>query len=205
MKTLLKIQSSLSGSQGSSSRLADDLVSGWLARHPNGRVVTRDLSRDPVPHLTAERFAAFSAKAEERTVGQQAIVAYSDMLIDELRSADTIVLAVPMYNFSVPSTLRAYFDHIARAGVTFRYTASGSEGLLTGKSAYVIIARGGIHSGASDTQTPYVRQFLEFIGIHDAQFVHAEGLALGEEAREKSMSAAAQAIARLLASQAIAA
>src|SRR5687767_11361392 len=139
MKTLLKIQTSLAGSRAQSSLLADEVISAWLANNPGGRVVTRDLSDDVVPHLTAERFAAFTTKPEERTLEQHAIASYSDALIDELRNADTIVLAVPMYNFSVPSTLRSYFDHIARAGVTFRYTAAGPEGLLTGKSAYVIV------------------------------------------------------------------
>jgi FMN-dependent NADH-azoreductase len=102
----------------------------------------------------------------------------------------------------VPSTLRSYFDHIARAGVTFRYTANGPEGLLTGKQAYVFITRGGIHAGAADTQTPYLRQFLGFIGIKDVEFVHAEGLAYGDDAREKSLRVAAQTIAHLLPSEA---
>ncbi|HKE94435.1 MAG TPA: FMN-dependent NADH-azoreductase [Povalibacter sp.] len=205
MKTLLKIQTSLVGTKGQSSQLADRFAANWLARNPGGRVIARDLSADVVPHLTAERFQAFSTAAAERSSEQQAVVAYSDALIDEIRAADTIVLAVPMYNFSVPSTLRAYFDHIARAGVTFRYTANGPEGLLTGKKAYVFITRGGIHGGAGDTQTPYLRQFLGFIGIRDVEFVHAEGLAYGDEAREKSLDSARNAIAALFAPEALAA
>ena len=118
------------------------------------------------------------------------------MLIAELNGANVIVFAVPMYNFSVPSTLRAYFDHIARAGVTFRYNAEGPKGLVEGKQAYVFIARGGVYPAVSDTQTPYLRQFLSFIGITDVQFVYAEGLALGEEAREKSLASARQAVAK---------
>ena len=205
MNTLLKIQTSLTGSKGQSSQLADRFVRAWLAKHPGGRVITRDLSVDAVPHLTAERFQAFATRAEDRTAEQQSVVAYSDALIDEVRNADTIVLAVPMYNFSVPSTLRAYFDHIARAGVTFGYTSSGPEGLIAGKQAYVFVTRGGIHAGAADTQTPYLRQFLGFIGIKDVEFVYAEGLAYGEEVREKSLNSAHQAIANLLVPQAIAA
>ncbi|HEY5808353.1 MAG TPA: NAD(P)H-dependent oxidoreductase, partial [Povalibacter sp.] len=201
----LKIQTSLTGSKGQSSQLADRFVTAWLAQHPGGRVITRDLSADAVPHLTAERFQAFATRAEDRTAEQQAVVAYSDALIDEIRNADAIVLAVPMYNFSVPSTLRSYFDHIARAGVTFRYTANGPEGLIAGKQAYVFVTRGGIHAGAADTQTPYLRQFLGFIGIKDVEFVYAEGLAYGEEVREKSLNSAHQAIANLLLPQAIAA
>ena len=167
MKTLLKVQASLFGAASQSSQLADRFVANWLVKNPSGRVVTRDLGTNPVPHLTAERFAAFGSKAADRTIEQQAVLNYSDELIAELKAADTIVLAVPMYNFSVPSTLRAYFDHVARAGVTFRYTATGPVGLLQGKQAYVFVTRGGFYPEAIDTQTPYLRQFLGFVGIAD--------------------------------------
>ena len=152
MSTLLYVQSSLYGAQGASSQLAERFVAQWLSSNPDGRVIRRDLAADPVPHLTAERFQAFNTAPEARTPDQQAVVAYSDALIDELRSADAIVLGVPMYNFSVPSTLRTYFDHIARAGVTFRYTSAGPEGLLAGRRAYVFVTRGGVYGAAADTQ-----------------------------------------------------
>jgi len=197
MKTLLKITATMTGSKGYSAQIAEEFARDWLDRNPGGRVLTRDLFADPVPHLTAERFAAFAAPPADRTADQQAIVAYSDTLIAELNAAEVIVFAVPMYNFSVPSTLRAYFDHIARAGVTFRYTPEGAKGLIEGKQAYVFIARGGVHPTATDTQTPYLRQFLEFIGITDLHFVHAEGLALGEDAREQSLAKARQTAAKL--------
>ncbi len=196
MKTLLYVRTSLFGAQGQSSQLAERFVADWLVRNPGGRVVTRDLSADPVPHLTAERFQAFSVKREDRTAEQQAAVDFSDMLIDELKAADTIVLGVPMYNFSVPSTLRAYFDHIARAGVTFQYTSTGPEGLLKGRRAYVFVTRGGVYSDAADTQTPSLRLFLSFLGL-EPQFVYAEGLALGEESRSKSLAGARELIADL--------
>jgi FMN-dependent NADH-azoreductase len=195
-KTLLSIRTSLYGANGQSSLLADRFIEDWLARNPGGRVITRDLAAQPVPHLTAEEFQAFGVPPEARTTQQRAAVAYSDALIDELARADTIVLAVPMYNFSVPSTLRAYFDHVARAGVTFRYTSSGPQGLLTGRDAYVFITRGGVYPASADTQTSYLRQFLGFIGI-EAHFVHAEGLAMGEASRERSLIAANSAIAGL--------
>jgi FMN-dependent NADH-azoreductase len=194
MKTLLKVQASIYGNGGQSSKLADQFVSQWLANNPSGRVVTRDLSAEPVPHLTQDRFAAFLAKPTERTPEQQAIVGYSDALIDELQKADAIVFAVPMYNFSVPSTVRAYFDHIARAGVTFRYTERGPEGMLKGKQVYVFLARGGVYNGEADTQTPYLRQFLGFIGLTDIKFVYAQGLAMGEEARDRGLAQARHAI-----------
>src|SRR5262245_19413617 len=136
MKTLLQINSSLYSGNGVSSRLADELVAGWRAAHPRGSTIVRDLARTSLPHLTAERFQAFITQPSERTAEQRAIVGESDALVDELKRADVIVLTAPMYNFGVPSTLKAWFDHVARAGVTFRYTAEGPVGLLTGKKAY---------------------------------------------------------------------
>ena len=206
MKTLLSIQASLFGASGQSSQLADRFISNWRRANPGGRVIVRDLAAQPVPHLTAERFQAFGTRAEERSPDQQAVVDYSDSLIDELREADTIVFAVPLYNFSVPSTLRAYFDHIARAGVTFRYTASGPEGLLKNKRVYVFATRGGVYSNsAQDTQAPYLRQFLGFLGLVDVEFIYAEGLGLGGETRDQSLSAARANIDELLKAEAIAA
>ena len=198
MSTLLQINASLAGANGQSSRLAQRFVADWQTKHPEGRVISRDLASDPVPHLTAERFQAFLSQPDARTDEQRAHAQYSDALIEEIKNADTIVFAVPMYNFSVPSTLRAYFDHIARAGVTFRYSANGPEGLLRGKKAYVFITRGGFYADAADTQTPYLKQFLGFIGITDVNFVFAEGLGLGEESREKSLAQAHNAIEELL-------
>lgn len=196
MSTLLYVQTSLYGARGASSQLAERFVADWLTSNPGGRVIRRDLAADPAPHLTAERFQAFNTPPEDRTAEQQAIVAYSDALIEELRSADTVVFGVPMYNFGVPSTLRTYFDHVARAGVTFRYTSAGPEGLLAGRRAYVFVTRGGVYNGAADTQVPYLRQFLRFIGI-EPEFVFAEGLGLGEESRQKSLADAHAQIAGL--------
>ncbi|MFL6547162.1 MAG: FMN-dependent NADH-azoreductase [Povalibacter sp.] len=198
MKTLLKIQTSLLGSSGQSSQLADRFAAAWVEQNPGARVIERDLSQEQVPHLTAERFQSFATKAEDRTPEQRAVADYSDALINEVRAADAIVLAVPMYNFSIPSTLRAYFDHIARAGVTFRYTSAGPEGLMTGKKAYIFVTRGGFYKDGLDTQTAYLRQFLGFIGIKDVEFIYAEGLGYGEEVREKSLNTARHSIGKLL-------
>lgn len=205
MQTLLKIQTSLFAQTGQSTKLADQLVDRWLAANSGGRVITRDLSSSPIPHLTAERFQAFLAKPEERSAEQREVVEFSDRLIQELREADVVVLTAPMYNFSVPSTLRAYFDHVARSGVTFRYTANGPEGLIKGKKTYVVVTRGGFYESASDTQTAYLRQFLSFIGLSDLEFVYAEGLALGAESVEKNLTTAERTIARLVPSQTLAA
>ncbi|MBL8451128.1 MAG: NAD(P)H-dependent oxidoreductase, partial [Zoogloea sp.] len=184
MTTLLKINASLFSTQGQSSQLAERFVAARLAATPDLKVVSRDLAAEPVPHLDAARFLSFLAKPEERSAEQQAVVAYSDALIEEVRQADEIVIGLPMYNFGVPSTLKAWFDHIARAGVTFRYTATGPEGLLTGKKVTVFAARGGLYAGTpKDSQTTYVRDFLGFIGITDVEFVYAEGLNMGEESK----------------------
>ena len=205
MKKLLKIQSSLFSESGQSSQLADRFVTQWLSSNPRGTVVTRDLSRDPIPHLTAERFQAFLTKPEDRSDEQCKVVAFSDSLIQELQAADTIVLTAPMYNFNIPSTLRAYFDHIARSGVTFRYTANGPEGLIKGKKTYVIVTRGGLYDASNHPQSAYLRQFLSFIGLDDLEFIYAEGLALGAESAEKHLASARHTIAQLLPAQTLAA
>ena len=198
MNTLLQLKTSLFSDHGQSSRLAADIVAQWLAAHPGGEVITRDLAKDPVPHLTAERFQAFLAKPEERTPQQVAVAAYSDGLISELQQADVIVLGLPMYNFGVPSTLKSYFDHIARAGRTFRYTEKGAVGLLTGKKAIVVATRGGLYAGTPlDTQTAYIRDFLRFIGIADVEFVYAEGLAMGDAPKAAALAKAQAAIRAL--------
>lgn len=197
MSTLLNIQSSLHSDDGASSQLARRFVDQWRAANPHGAIIERDLARNPVPHLDAERFGAFTTPAERRTAAQQVVVEYSDGLIGELQCADTIALGLPLYNFGVPSTLKAYFDHIARAGVTFRYTEQGPVGLLTGKQAFVFAARGGIYDGA-DLQPQYVRNFLSFLGIEAVQFVFAEGLALGEASKRRSLERALDDVAALV-------
>jgi FMN-dependent NADH-azoreductase len=201
MTTLLQINSSINNGNGQSSQLAKQFVAAYLKRNPGTQLVKRDVAAgDAVPHLTAERFGAFIAKPEERSASQKAVVEYSDALINELKQADVIVLGLPMYNFGVPSQLKAYFDHIARAGVTFKYSEKGPVGLITGKKAYVLAARGGLYAGTPmDTQTNYVRDFLRFIGISDVEFVYAEGLAYGPEAKDSSLSKAAAEIERLAA------
>jgi len=194
---ILQVKSSVFSSGGESSRLADEFVARLREQHPTTELVVRDLSVEPVPHLDGARVAAFFSKPEERTQEQRAIVAYSDSLIDELRRADVLVLGLPMYNFGVPSQLKAWFDHLARSGETFKYTDKGSVGLLRGKKAYVFGARGGVYGGDKHAQTQFVRQFLDFIGIADIEFVYAEGLAIGPEHRNNSLAAARAEMNRL--------
>jgi FMN-dependent NADH-azoreductase len=196
MKTILQLNTSIYSDNGQSTRLANDFIQ---ALRSDEKLIVRDLALDPVPHLDAERFGAFIAKPEARTLKQDAFVAYSDGLINELKQADVIVLGLPMYNFGVPSTLKAYFDHVARAGVTFHYTASGPVGLLAGKKVYVFAARGGMYAGTPrDTQTAYVRDFFAFLGITDVEFVYAEGLAISEAGKTASLAKARESIDRLI-------
>ena len=199
---ILQIKASVFSQNGQSSRLADEFIALLREQNPGAEVIERDVAAEPVPHLDGARVAAFFAKPDERSAEQKAVIAYSNQLIEELRAADVIVLGLPMYNFGVPSQLKAWFDHIARAGETFKYTEKGAVGLLNGKRAYVFAARGGQYAGTpNDWQTQFVSYFLGFIGITDVEFVYAEGLALGEESRNKSI-AAAQAGVRRLAAQA---
>jgi FMN-dependent NADH-azoreductase len=201
MTTLLQINASLNHDNGQSSQLANQFVAAFRQRHPEAKIMVRNVAAaDAVPHLNAERFGAFITKPEERSDAQHSVVAYSDALIDELKQADVIVLGLPMYNFGVPSQLKAYFDHIARAGVTFKYTDKGPVGQLTGKKVYVFAARGGLYEGTPmDTQTSYVRDFLRFIGMADVEFIYAEGLAISPQSRQEGLAKAAAQIARLAA------
>ena len=202
MKTLLQINASLFSSAGQSSRLADAFVAEWRRLNPAGRVIERDLAKAPVPHLTAERFQAFLSKPEARSPEQEAVLGFSSALIEELKAADVVVLGLPMYNFGVPSTLKAYFDHVARAGATFRYTEKGPIGLLTGKKAYILATRGGKYAGSPlDLETGFVRQFLQFVGIEEVEFVYAEGLAVDDVTRQAALNTAHESIARLAAPQ----
>lgn len=200
MKTLLQINSSIFSAGGQSSQLAEQFVAAWRTHQPDSQVLVRDLAYQPLPHLDEQRVMAFFAQPETRTPNQRALVAESDALIDEIKQAETIVIGLPMYNFGIPSTLKAYFDHIARAGVTFRYTESGPVGLLTGKKAYVFATRGGLYAGTPlDSQTRYVQDFLGFIGITDIEFVYAEGLNMGEASKEAALAEAKQRLALLAA------
>jgi FMN-dependent NADH-azoreductase len=198
MTKVLKINSSLYSQGGQSSQLASQFVDALRERDPGLALVERDLALEPVPHLDAARFQAFLAKPEERTAGQREVAEFSDALIRELRDADVLVLGLPMYNFGLPSQLKSYFDHVARAGVTFKYTDQGPVGLLTGKKAYVFATRGGLYAGtARDTQTAYVRDFLAFLGISEVEFTYAEGMAMGPQARDAGLAQARTRIQNL--------
>lgn len=200
MTTLLQINTSLFGENGNSSQLTRRFVEVWRGAHPQGRVLVRDLTRDPLPHLDAARLQALFSKPDSRTPEQQAIVDLSDELIDELKSADVVVIGLPLYNFGIPSTLKTYFDHIARAGVSFSYSAQGPKGLIGDRKVYVLAARGGYYKDTpAETQTPFVTTFLNLLGITDIEFVYAEGLNVSPEAQEYAMYNAGAIVDRLAA------
>ncbi len=200
MTTLLQLNSSIFSSDGHSSQLANEFVATWRVNNPEAQIMVRDLANAPLPHLDAERVSAFFTQPDARTLEQQVYVDESDALINEIKQSDVIVIGLPMYNFGIPSTLKAYFDQIARAGVTFRYTENGPEGLLSGKKVYIFAARGGMYAGtALDSQTTYVRDFLKFIGITDVEFIYAEGLNMGDDAKHKALALAKDRLAELAA------
>lgn len=196
MAQLLVIESS-ARQQGSLSRcLTEQFLARWRSIHPADGISVRDLASDPVPHLDAALLTAWTTPCEQLDAAEKAALRRADRLTDELLAADVLVLAAPMYNFAIPSTLKAWLDHVLRAGVTFRYGENGPQGLLHDKRAFVLTARGGIYAGGSqDHQEPYLRQVLGFIGIHDVTFIHAEGLDLGAGFMDKGL---ARARARLV-------
>lgn len=200
MTTILRLTASLFAEAGNSTKLVDTFIDNLRRHHPDSRVIERDLVKTPLPHLDGARVGALFSAPDSRTAEQQAVIDESDALIAELKAADIVVLGLPLYNFGVPSQLKAYFDHLARAGVTFRYTAEGPVGLLGDRKVYVLAARGGYYQGTPlDTQTPYVRSFLNFLGLQDIEFVYAEGLNISAEAKDKALAQATAEIERLAA------
>lgn len=203
MTTLLQINTSLFSAHGHSTQLAKEYVADWQRQHPEGRVVIRDLAANPIPHLDGSRLQALMTSADQRSAEQQAVASFSDALIDELKQADVVVLGLPLYNFGIPSALQAYFDHLARAGVTFKYTANGPVGFLTGKRALVFATRGGRYAGTqNDSATTQVRNLLGLLGIGEVEFVYAEGLNIDANSRAQALLDARQRSAQLLAQEA---
>ncbi|MGK0248644.1 MAG: FMN-dependent NADH-azoreductase [Oleispira sp.] len=197
---IVHIDSSLSGREGNSSMLAQSVVDQLVARPveqgKQSEVHYRDLNQEGLGHLTNEIFSGFQLAPAERNEIQHAAAQRSAMYIEELREADALVLAVPMYNFAVPSTVKTWIDHVARAGISFAYGENGPVGLLNVKKAYVISTRGGQYAGTEfDHQAPWVEQVLKFLGIQDVECIFAEGMAGGNA--EQSLVAANQKIAEL--------
>jgi FMN-dependent NADH-azoreductase len=192
MSTILVIDSAVSGETSVSKTLVREAVEALTAGEA-AEIIYRDLGREPVPHLSEATVAG--VRGVPGTPAERAARALSDALIAELRAADAIVIGAPMYNFSIPTGLRAWFDHVLRAGETFRYTEAGPQGLLAGKRVIVVESRGGLYSEgpaqAIDFQEPYLRHLLGFMGLTDVTFVRAERIGFGPEARAEAIAAAA--------------
>lgn len=188
---ILQINASARSAGANSTRLADAVTARLLAANPQAVVELRDLAANPHPVLDEPALGALFTPADQRTPAQAARVALDDALIAQVQAVDVIVLGVPMYNFGVPVQLKTWIDAIARAGVTFRYTANGPEGLLKGKKVYAALARGGLYRDTpADSQVPYLKSVLAFLGLTDVEFIYAEGLALGAESADKAFAEA---------------
>ncbi|MCB5185891.1 FMN-dependent NADH-azoreductase [Methylobacillus gramineus] len=193
--TVLHINSSPLGDHSVSRKLTENLLTELKKKHPDTLVITRDLVSSPLPHLSDITVGAFFTPPEQRNDALNAALVLSDELIDELFAADVIVIGAPMWNFGIPSSLKAWIDHVARAGRTFTYGAAGPESLLPpGKKVIIASARGGIYSSGPmkvmDHQESYLRAILGFIGLHDVSIIRAEGVAMGEEAKQAALGSA---------------
>lgn len=197
MSKVLVLKSSILADYSQSSLLADYYAENAIAK--GDTVTVRDLAANPIPVLDGELVGALRPSDAALTERQQQALALSDELISELQAHDIIVLAAPMYNFNISTQLKTYFDLIARAGVTFRYTETGPEGLVTGKKAIVLSTRGGIHKDTpTDLVTPYLALFLGFIGITDVQTILAEGIAYGPDVATKAIEQAKAEITQIV-------
>lgn len=195
---ILQINSSIRGAQSVSTQLANAMVDKLSEQHKEATVQVRQLSEQPHPTLDHHAVTALFTPEQERSEQQQARISLDDALIAQVQKADVLVLGVPMYNFGIPAQLKSWFDAIARAGVTFRYTDSGPEGLLTGKTVYVALARGGIYRDTpNDSQVPYLKSMLGFLGMTDIHWIYAEGLAMGHDVAQAALASAHDEIQRL--------
>ncbi|MEQ4619929.1 FMN-dependent NADH-azoreductase [Providencia vermicola] len=199
MNKVLLLKSSILADYSHSNKMADYFIEQWQGKNPADSITVRDLVSNPIPAMDAEILAAFSP-GDSKTAQQEAHLALSNQLINEIKQHDVVVITAPMYNFTVPSHLKNYFDFIARSGETFKYTEQGSVGLLENKRAIVLTSRGGIYKDTpSDIMVPFLTLFLNFIGIQDIEFIFAEGTALGAESAEKAQQQARQCIDKVIA------
>ncbi|MCF4010072.1 FMN-dependent NADH-azoreductase [Rheinheimera sp. UJ63] len=189
MKNILVINSSISGSAGKSV----ELVQHFLAQLPQAqhKVTEIDLNATPLAHLTMPEMGSWMTAAAERNAEQQQLAAISDDLVAQIKAADVLVFGVPMYNFAIPSQLKALLDRLARVGVTFKYTEQGPVGLLNDKPVVFALTRGGVYAnGPADSQVPFLKTFFNFLGLTQLHFVYAEGLNMGPDSAAQAMSKA---------------
>lgn len=196
---LLHIDSAITGAQSVSRQLTAQTVDAWRASHPQVQVQYLDLAADAPAHYTADAMAPRTGQTAELSAAQQRENAVSERLVSQFLAADVVVIGAPMYNFSIPSQLKAWIDRIAQPRRTFQYTAQGPEGLAQGKTVVIVSSRGGVYSTseagqAMEHQESYLRTVMGFFGITDVRVVRAEGVGQGEEAKALALAAAAQAI-----------
>ena len=195
---ILQLNTSARSDGANSTAVANLITKRLKNEQPDATVKVRDMALEPHPTLDEPALNALFTAADERSPEQKERMDLDDALIAELQASDVIVLGVPMYNFGIPVQLKSWVDAVAKAGVTFRYTENGPEGLLKGKKVYVALARGGIYRDTpNDTQVPYLKLIFGFMGMTDVQFVYAEGFAMGPEAASKAMEEAHEQIAAL--------
>jgi len=204
---ILHISSSGRGGQSYSNRVAKHVLDELGSRNPGATVVTRDLARDPLPHIDEDFVTATRSPGGPQTEQQRALLKLSDALVDELLAADIVVIATPMINFTIPSTLKSWLDYVARAGRTFSYSEAGPKGLVTGKQVILVAAKGGLYAAnpALDFQVPYLKSVLGFLGMTDVEVLDVEGTAYGPEIAEKAVEAASSKLQARCASVAAAA
>jgi FMN-dependent NADH-azoreductase len=182
MAKILHIISSPRGEASNSIKLGNAIINKLKEQHSETAVTVRDLTKGPFPHLEEAHLNAFFTPVEKHTEENKEAIRHSNEAIKEIFDADILVIDAPMYNFGIPSTLKSWLDHIARAGITFRYTAEGPEGLVKGKKAYLAVTTGGVYSSgpmqSADFVTPYLKTMLGFIGINDVVVNRAEGFAM---------------------------
>ena len=186
MSNVLVLKSSILGDYSQSNGLIDHMIASWNSKVDS--IVERDLASNPLPMLDGE-IAGGLRGGDNLSARQQEALALSNQLIEEIKASDTLVIGAPMYNLTIPTQLKNWFDLIARAGVTFSYTEKGPVGLLTGKKVIVVTTRGGMHKDAStDVMVPYLKTILGFVGLTDVEFVYGEALNMGEEFAAKSLA-----------------
>lgn len=193
MTNILYVTSSSRGSASYSGKVAARVIDELKQKNPGATVTVRDLAQHPLPHIDGD-FISATRGAGPQNDRQRALVSQSDALVDELFAADTIVIATAMINFSVPSNLKAWIDYIARPGRTFKYSEKGPEGLVTGKRVILVAATGGVYSAGAaavlDSQVPWLKTVLGFLGMTDVEVIHVEGTAFGPAAADKALAAA---------------
>lgn len=206
MAHILHIDSSPRGDRSFSRKFSSEFITSWKTAHPDDTVTYRDLGHNPVPHVDESWIAAAFSPPQTRSPELNQAIKVSDELVDEFLAADRYVFGVPMYNFNIPSTFKAYIDQIVRVGRTFVVTEQGAfQGLVSGKKMLIVTARGGSFTQGSpaapyDYQEPYLKAIFGFLGITDISLIHVENLSAGDDVRDQSLAQAQKAIAQAVAS-----